>query len=405
MRKFTIGILRETKNPPDKRVAITPQIAVELQKKYPEIELLVQPSDLRCFKDQEYTKLGIKLQEDLSDCDILVGVKEVDKSTFIANKTYMFFAHVAKKQPYNREMLQTMMQKSITLIDYEYLTRKNGSRVVAFGRWAGIVGAYNGLRARGLKTGYFNLKPAHQYNSMAEMFKDLDSIIFKNIKIVITGGGRVASGAMETLNAAGIKKVSPQEFLTKTYNEIVYTQLEPWDYVARKDENEFKLEHFFNHPSEYKSTFEPYTKVADIFIPCHFWDPESPVFFTKEQLKSPEFNISVIADVSCDIAIPVPTTLRPSTIAEPFYDIDKNTCTEDEAFKNDNTVTVMAIDNLPGELPRDASDDFSQNLFDNIFDYIIKDDVNGVINRATIIENGKLTKLYSYLENYALGKE
>jgi len=401
MKKIKIGILRETKNPPDKRVAITPNGAAELIQKYPNIQLVVQPGKLRCFTDEEYEQKGIKLQEDLTDCDILLGVKEVDKQTFIPGKTYLFFAHVAKQQPYNKDMFKAMIANNITLIDYEYLTRKNGTRLVAFGRWAGIVGAYNGLRARGLRTGFFRLKPAFEYRDMSEMFAELAKITFKNIKIVVTGGGRVAHGAMETLNAAGITKVSPDDFLTKSFNHIVYTQLEPWHYVQHKKGDAFDLQHFFEHPQQYISKFEPYLKVADIFIACHFWDPQSPVFFNKEQLQNPDFNISVIADVSCDIERPIPTTLRASTIAEPFYDVEKNSCSERPPFSDPAShVTVMAIDNLPGELPRDSAEDFCSALINNVFDSLLSVDAESIIENATILKNGQITPHFSHLHNY-----
>lgn len=156
MNKIKLGVLRETKNPPDKRVPVTPSQAVKLTERFPDVDVFIQPSDIRCYTDEEYQYLELNLTEDLSDCDILIGVKEVDPKTLIDNKTYLFFAHVAKKQPYNRELLQEIIKKKIRLIDYEYLTDYNNQRIVAFGRWAGIVGAYNGLRARGIRTDEFN---------------------------------------------------------------------------------------------------------------------------------------------------------------------------------------------------------------------------------------------------------
>jgi alanine dehydrogenase len=169
-KTLRIGILRETKNPPDRRVPLTPAQIVELQEIYPNVEFYVQPSDIRCYSNEEYDYLGIPLREDLSNCDILLGVKEVDKRTFMPNKTYLFFAHVGKKQPYNREMFREIVDRKIRLIDYEYITEDSGARVVAFGRWAGIVGAYNGLRARGIRTNRFRLKPAYQCKDLEEMW-------------------------------------------------------------------------------------------------------------------------------------------------------------------------------------------------------------------------------------------
>jgi saccharopine dehydrogenase (NAD+, L-lysine-forming) len=133
-RSLKIGILRETKNPPDRRVPLTPPQVITLQELYPSVEFFVQPSDSRCYTDEEYNYLDIPLKEDMGECDILLGVKEVDKRTFLPGKTYMFFAHVVKKQPYNREMFREIVARKIRLIDFEYLTTGKGKRVVAFGR-------------------------------------------------------------------------------------------------------------------------------------------------------------------------------------------------------------------------------------------------------------------------------
>ncbi len=397
MKKYTLGLLKETKTPPDRRAAITPSIGKEILKKFPEVELCVQSSELRAFKDSEYKENGIGVTRDLKNCDFLVGVKEVKIDTLIPGKTYMFFAHVGKKQPYNKPLLKAIIDKKITLIDYEYLTDENGMRLVAFGKWAGVVGAYNGLRAWGLKTSEFELQPAHEYIDKSQMFENCDKQQFKPLKIIITGGGRVAHGAMETLNAFGIKEVSPKQILEEKFNEPVFAKIEPWDYVKHKNNKEFDLQHFFDNPTEYVSTFEPYTKIADLYIACHFWDPKSPEFITKEQAKASDFNIKVIADVSCDIKKPIASTLRSSSIANPFYDYNPQTQKEEPAFSSDKNISVMAIDNLPGELPRDASEDFSKVLIDKIFPHLFNSDQENIINRATIVKNGSLTEKFKYL--------
>jgi len=401
MKTLKIGVLRETKNPPDKRVAITPKQGKRILEIFPNLELYVQPSEIRAYKDEEYLQEGLPLKEDLSDCDILIGVKEVKIETFIPQKKYLFFAHVAKEQPYNKDLIQKMIKDKITLIDYEYLTDSNGIRQVAFGKWAGIVGAYKAIRVEGLKNNYLdNLKRASDYKDKMEMFENLKNVKLKPKKIVITGGGRVAGGAEETLVAANIKYVSPSDFLTKTFSQAVYTKLEPINYVKHKSKRKFDLAHFFQKPEEYVSIFEPYTKVADIYIPCHFWDNKSPVFFTPEQAQKKDFKIKTIADVSCDIAMPIPSTIRPSTIAKPFYDYNPNTKKEEPAFSNENNITVMAVDNLPGELPRDSSKYFGDILIEKIYPYLFGEDTEKIIERATILEDGKLTERYKYLENY-----
>ena len=402
--KIKVGILRETKNPPDRRVPITPAQALTFTERFPNVELYIQPSDIRGFSDEEYRYLELNMKEDLSDCDILLGIKEVDYSALISDKTYLFFAHVAKKQPHNQKLMQEIVKKRITLVDYEYLTDYNGARIIAFGRWAGMVGAYNGVRARGIRNNSFELKPAHECHDMDEMFAGLKKLELKPKKILLTGGGRVAMGAMETLRALNLREVTPEEFLENNFNEPVVCRLDPEHYVKHKRGLNFDLHHFFEHPEEYESTFKPYQKVTDLYIACHYWDPKSPHFITQEDMQKTDFRISVIADVSCDIDGPIASTLRSSTIADPFYDYNPETGKEEPPFTDEKNITVMAVDNLPGELPRDASQEFGETLLDEIFPYLLGNDDKGVIERGTITEKGKLTEKYKYLKDYAEGK-
>ncbi len=402
--RIKIGLLRETKVPSDRRVGITPLQGIELLKQFPHVSLFVQPSNIRGYKDEEYELHGHIFCEDLSDCDILIGIKEVNIAKLIPNKTYIFFSHTAKKQPHNQLLLQEIMKKKITLIDYEYMTDEKNNRLVAFGHWAGIVGAYNALVAWGIRNKAYNLERAYLCHDMTEMVTQLQKVKLPPVKILISGGGRVASGAQETLSHLNYKNVTPADFLTKTYDEPVICQVEPKDYVKHKDGKAFDLSHFFAHPEEYVSTFNPYTKVADIYISCHFWDPKSPVFMTKEDMRSPEFHISVIADVSCDLKIPIPSTLRSSTIPIPFYGYNPVSECEDDPWKQGN-ITVMAVDNLPGELPRDASQFFGDKLLNNILPSLLGTDDTGVVKRATIVKDGSLTERFSYLANFAEGKE
>ena len=405
-KNLKVGILRETKNPPDRRVAVAPEQAVELIKKFPNVELFIQSSDNRCFKDEEYTEKGLNLVDDVSHCDILIGVKEVAKDKLIPNKKYLFFSHTAKKQSYNRDLLNKFLELKIQMIDHEYLTDKNHVRLVAFGRWAGLVGAYNGLIAYGEKHNLYKIKRAKDCFDLDELNQEIKKVKLPAIKILITGGGRVAHGAIETLSQIeGIKKVSHTDFLNKSFDYPVFCQIDPWNYTKRKDGSEFNLQHFFDHPYEYESTFLPYTKVTDFFIPCHFWDQRSPVFMTKEDMKADDFKMDVIADVSCDIAGPIPSTIRPSTIAEPLYGYDAKTEKEVDAFV-DGAITVMAVDNLPGELPRNASVDFGTGLVEKVFPSLFGEDTDEIIKRASITTlEGKLSDLFSYLQDFADGKE
>lgn len=400
-KTLKVGILRETKNPPDRRVPLTPPQIIALEELYPFVEFFIQPSDYRCYSNEEYEYLNIPLTEDLSDCDILMGVKEVDRRTFIPGKTYMFFAHVAKKQEQNREMFRDMASRGITLVDYEYLTTDKGERVVAFGRWAGIVGAYNALRARGIRTNRFKLKPAYQCRDLDEMWAGLRLIELKpDLKILVTGKGRVASGAMETLGVCNLVQVSPGDFLNREFDVPVVCQIGPEHYVRHKDNRSYNYRHFLNHPSEYVSSFLPFTKVTDILITGHFWDPRSPAFFTRDDMKQSDFRLSVVADISCDIDGPVPSTLRATTISDPFYGYNPFLEKEEQAFTRPTNITVMSIDNLPGELPRDASHDFGVQLMRNALHDLFTNAASPMIKRAAILQEGNLTPEFEYLKDY-----
>ncbi|WP_101260110.1 NAD(P)-dependent oxidoreductase [Labilibaculum filiforme] len=404
-KKIRIGVLRETKNPPDRRVAIPPVTGLQILNKYPHVSIYIQPSDIRCFTDSEYREQGYFLTDDLRDCDILIGVKEVAIPTLIPNKTYLFFSHTAKEQLYNRELLQQIINRNITLIDYEYLKNSKNKRLVAFGHWAGVVGAYKALRARGVRTDFFDLPPASACKDMEEMYMHLKKISLKPIKILLTGGGRVAMGAMQTLRVLNLKEVTPTQFLHENFNEPVVCRIDPEHYVERIDGAVFSVQDFYENPTLYRSTFKPFTKVTDLFIACHYWDPKSPKFLKPEDYKEEDFKISVIADVSCDLNGPIASTLRASTIASSFYGYERFTEEETIPFIDKRNVTVMAVDNLPGELPRDSSIDFGEALYQNVYDYLFGEDPDGVVERATIAKGGQLTAHFAYLQAYLEGED
>lgn len=398
--RLKIGILREEKSPPDKRVPLTPLICAELLRLYPNLEIHIQPSHIRCYSDEEYLAFGLTLKEDLSDCDLLMGIKEVPPQLLIPGKQYFFFSHTIKKQPHNRPLMKALIEKRIHMIDYETLTDKNHHRIIGFGRYAGIVGAYNGILGYGRKYDLFQLKPAHLCRDRAEMEEELKRVKLPNIKIALTGGGRVANGAIETLSALRIRKVTPEEFLMSSFREPVYCQLNPKDYVERSQDHNFDLNDFLTHPEHFVSQFLPYTKVTDVFISAHFWDPRSPKMFTIEDMKAPDFHISVIADITCDINGSVPTTLRASSIQKPFYGYNPNTNQEDVPFHKE-TICVMAVDNLPCELPRDASDDFGKDLLERVLPFLLNQDTEQMIERASICKHGELMPSFNYLSDYA----
>ena len=397
-----IGILREGKTPPDKRVALSPEQCVQVQKQYPDLELVVQPSPIRRFVDSEYADLGIVMQEDLSDCDVIIGVKEVPKKDLIPNKTYFYFSHTIKEQSYNRDLLLKMMSLNIRMIDYETLTNANGKRLIGFGRYAGIVGCYNGFLAQGKRTRSYDLKPANLCDDRKEMESELTKINLKPIKIVLTGSGRVGNGILELINLIGIKEVSKELFLNETFSEAVFVQLNTLDYNVRIDGTESSKNDFYANPKLYKSDFLKYAKVSEMFIAGHYYAADSPYLFTRVDAKLADFKIKTVADISCDIDGPVASTVVPSTIANPIYGYNPLTESIDD-YTKPNVITVMAVDNLPCELPKDASEDFGAEMIKHILPCLLSDDPTKILERATICENGKLTKHYEYLLDYVLG--
>lgn len=400
---MTIGIIREGKTPPDKRVPFTPEQAAELQKTF-RVKVLIESSNIRAYTDDEYREAGLEVVNDISSCDVLMGVKEVPIEQLHADKTYFFFSHTIKEQPYNRELLRAVLDKNIRLVDYEVLTRKNGSRVVAFGRYAGIVGAYNGIRAWGVRTSDYTLTPAHLCYDRAEMNAELDKAkLPNNFKIVITGTGRVSQGAQEVLKDLGVEKVSPLEFLDRDYNAPVYTCLEVNHYFFRSDNKPFDKAAFYNNPVGHIARFTPFTQAADMYIPCHYWDSRSPFIFTNDDARSAACRIKIVADVSCDIDGPVVSTLRPSTIDDPLYGYDPQQHAE-VPFGTEGSIGVMAVDNLPCELPRDASRDFGAELLMEVMPALLDKDPEERIERASITDGrGQLGKHFSHLQGYVDG--
>lgn len=394
-----IGIIKEWKNPPDKRVPFTPEECRTIKNDFPQLDVVVEPSDIRCYTDKEYTDCGIKLQTDLSDCDVLMGVKEVPKERLIANKKYFFFSHTIKAQPYNKGLMQTLIAKQIQMIDYETLVDANMNRIIGFGHYAGIVGAYNGLRAYGKKYSLYDLKPAHLCYDKTELHRELEKVRLSNIKIIVTGNGRVANGAIELLGIVGVRRITPHEFLNYNFREATYTQLHSDNYNESIDGSEWNTNNFYKHPENYKSTFGRYTNHCDLLMHCSFWDPKAPKLFTKEEMRSPNFRISVIADITCDINGSIPSTHRSTTITEPFYDYNTVTEAEETPFSTGN-ITVMAVDNLPCELPRDASESFGKELIEKVLPSLINDEQQ-LLERASICKNGKLMPRFEYLKEYA----
>jgi hypothetical protein len=401
-----IGIIREGKTPPDFRVPLSPAQCLQLEKQYQNVKVTVQTSPIRCFSDEKYAELGLSVQEDLSHCDILLGVKEVPKDQLIAGKTYLFFSHTFKKQPYNRALLQEILDKKIRLIDYEVLKDANNKRIIGFGRYAGVVGAYNAFLTYGLKTGAYNLKPAHLCHDRKEVEAELKKVVLPaDFKLVLTGYGRVGNGAREIVKLLPIKEVDPAAYLQEQHNEAVFTHLDTHQYFCRKSDAGFDKSEFYTQPELYQSNFGAFAEKSNVYIPCHFWSSKSPFILTKQMLQDPTCQLQVVADVSCDIDGPIACTIRPSKIGASMYGYDPKTGQEVDMLQA-GAIAVMAVDNLPCELSKDAAEDFGSELLKAVFPVLLGPDPDQIIFRGTQTTlTGELNEPFTYLKPYLAGLE
>lgn len=398
---LNFAIIKERKNPPDRRVVFSPEKCNELLKQFPNAQLKVETSDIRVFSDNAYREKGIEVSENILDCEVMIGVKEVPIANLIPNKKYFFFSHTIKKQPYNRDLLKAILDKNIELYDHETIVKENGQRLIGFGRYAGLVGAYNGFRALGLRDEHFNLPKVEGLADLDAVNAELDKIKLKlpNIKIVLTGRGKVAYGAKEILDHLQIPEVTIEDYLEKEYNHPVFCFIDVMDYNKRKDGQEGGKDEFFNDPTGYQSDFLRFSKVSDMLITGHFYGEGAPFFFSREDAKHTNFNINLVADISCDIDGPIASTIRPSTIANPFYGYDPKT-EKEVAFDAPGAITVMAVDNLPCELPKNASEGFGEMFLEHVIPAFFNGDKEGVLQRALITKDGKLTPRFSYLQDF-----
>ena len=396
-----IGLLQERKIPADNRVALTPAQCKWIQKNAADVRIIAQASSDRCYSDREYLSAGVEVKEDLSECDILLGIKEVPEKHLIAGKTYLFFSHTKKEQLYNQRMFQAILEKKITLIDYECLEHDDGQRILGFGFFAGVVGAHNGIMAYGQRTGKFGLGRVHKQQNFRELIHTYFGLKLPRIKIAVTGSGRVAHGVLEVMNLMGIIEVEPDEFLARTFAYPVFTQLKGADLYAHKETGIYQREDFHQHPENYRCKFLPYTKSADILMNGIYWDTDMPRLFEWEDLAEKDFRITTIADITDDKGGSVPCNLGDTTIQDPVYGVHRQTREKTAPYLSDS-IDIMAVGNLPNELPRDASRYFGEQLIK----YVLEDLVRGgspIIERATMVRNGQLTVPYSYLEGYAKG--
>ena len=397
-----IGLIRETKTPADSRVALSPEQMASLQQRYPEHHFVAQASPTRAFTDDEYRQHGIPVVEDVQDCDILFGIKEVDINALLPDKHYIFFGHFAKMQAYNRPLLQTLMAKHITFTDYEYLVDEQNRRVCAFGWWAGVVGTYYTLRGYGLRHHLYTLPKPDRRFTMEMLVENLSSITLPKIKLLVTGNGRVSQGAQFILDKIGAVRVDEHTFLsTPAVDRLTYTVADADRLVARCDGGTFSWDHFTKNPQAYRSDFHKWARQADVLLCGHFWTPEAPVYLSEEDLRAEDMRIRFIGDITCDIQGSIRSTLRPATHEAPYYDYNPATGLEEPAFSNENNITVMAVDTCPNALALDTSAYFGDMLIQHVLPELLEGKSSDVIRRGTILEKGLLTPHFDYLESFA----
>lgn len=397
------GIIKERKNPPDRRVVFSPSELAKLKQLYHEATVEVESSDIRIFPDIEYKTMGITVTDDVSDCDVLFGVKEVPVENLIPDKAYFFFSHTIKKRPYNQKLLKAVLEKNIDLYDHETIVDSHNRRLIGFGKYAGMVGVYNGIRAFGIKFELFKLPKAETLSGKEALIAHLKRITLPPLKFVITGTGKVGSGAQEILKAIKVKEITVDNYLTKNYTQPVYVQLDALEYNKRIDGQVLDFVDFTSHPEAYISDFEKFTKVTDIYIAGHFYANGAPMILTQEMLNAKDCKIRVVADISCDVNGPIACTLRSSTIAEPIYGYWPGENKEVDVF-HPAAIVVMAVDNLPCEIPKDASEGFGEQFMEHVIPAFFNGDKDGILERAKITEKGKLTPRFSYLQDYVDGK-
>lgn len=396
-----LGLIREEKIPCDNRVALTPAQCKWILKNFPDIRISAQTSPDRCFTDREYSSAGVNVIENMEACDVLFGIKEVPLSKLISNKTYLFFSHTKKMQAHNRGLFKTIISKNITLIDYECLEHEDGTRIIGFGFFAGIVGAHNGMMAYGNRTKEFSLGRVYKHQSFRELIHTYFGLKLPNIKVAVTGSGRVAHGVLEIMNLMGLHEVEPDEFLSREFPYPVYVQLKGADLYAHKVTGMYSRNEFHEHPADFCSKFVPYTRQADILMNGVYWDTSIPRLFEHSQVQDPAFRIKTIADITDDANGSVPINLGDQRIEDPVYGVDRTSLQKTAPYLPDS-IDVMAVGNLPNELPRDASRYFGEQLIKFVLaDIIRQSDPGEVIHRATMVKQGKLTEQYNYMKEYA----
>jgi len=346
---------------------------------------------------------GVEVKEDLSECDILLGIKEVPIDMLMDGKTYLFFSHTKKLQPYNQHLLKEIIARKITLIDYECLEHEDGKRIIGFGFFAGIVGAHNGMMAFGKRTGQYQLDRVNATKNFQYLVHTYFGLKLPELKLAVTGSGRVAHGVLEIMNLLGIHEVEPDEYLEKTFAYPVYVHLKGADLYKHTINGNYSREHFHHHPNEYTCLFPEYLSHTDILMNGIYWEKNIPRLFNMEDIRRDDFRIQTIADITDDMGGSVPCNIGDSTIENPVYGVDRKTFEKTAPYQQ-GSVDVMAVGNLPNELPRDASRYFGEQLIK----HVLKDLFEGnsrIIDHATIVKGGVLTNDYEYMHDYAYGAD
>jgi alpha-aminoadipic semialdehyde synthase len=373
---IVIGIRHEDKYKMERRVPIVPK-HVEWLVKHQNIDIVVQSSEKRVFKDDEFTKAGAKVAKELKRCPIIFGVKEISISAFEENKTYIFFSHVIKGQKYNMPMLKKMMEMKCNLIDYEKVADEQNKRLIFFGKYAGLAGMINSFWALGLRLKYYGyeskllkIKQACHYHSLAEAKEDISAIgqlIAENgipeemlpFTIGFTGYGNVSQGAQEICGLLPIKEISPEKLLSlkhrkKLPNNIIYKVIFKEEHLVEPIDSthEFELQDYYNHPEKYKGVFEKYIPHLSMLMNCMYWDEKYPKLITKENLKKMyskgKPKLTVIGDITCDIDGSIECTTKPAKIEDPIYVYNPFTDQTTSGYEGEG-ILYMAVDILPSE--------------------------------------------------------
>lgn len=421
-----IGIRREDKNRWERRVPLVPDDVAQLVDAG--LDIVVQPSDLRIFSDSAYELAGATVAEDLGDCGVVLAVKEIPPELFRPGVAYVYFSHTIKGQAHSMPALQAMLDTGGTLIDFERIADADGARLVHFGRFAGVAGTIDALWAlgrrwqvQGFDTPLSNLRPTIDYPSMEQALDAVGEVgaalaadglpdALEPLVVGITGYGHVAQGALEVLARLPMRQVGAGELAEATMrsDEVAVCVLTESDTVAPNQSagrrGVVDVADFRAHPENYRSIFSPVAARLSLLINSIYWDPRAPRLLTWEDLVplAARGRLAVIADLSCDIDGAIQSTVRATESGDPVYVVDPVTRAARTGFEGPGIV-VLAVDNLPCELPADASAAFSAALRPLVPGLAAADfaqpspDLPPELDRAMVAHRGDLTPAFEYL--------